>query len=280
MRAALLLATLLAGTPESGWAAGKNTLAPEPITRIVVAPDTSGSLDPRECAKALQGVGVFVRQFVETRSLSQLVVLPWATSLDCRRSPLWSVTLPAQVEAPPEKLQLGDSGRLFRLCREREIEKARRYRDQRQRQLDAAYQERLEPCLLEFERALERCLQGRANCTSISGILKRCSEEVPSTLVIIVTDGKQECTPLAAGVLTEGARTLVVLVPSRENPAADGLAARVTAIRSVAPWAAVVPSFRLSDPAFDCEQVLAGKRDGTESSGSPASFLNGARGSR
>lgn len=253
-----LLLVCLCGISDIGPA--RSSQAPS-ITRGLILPDTSGSPDGREYEAALRGVLVLVRRLGESSPLTDIAVLPWATAADCRRSPVWSVELPQQEVVPEAELQLGESGRLFRLCKEREVEKAKRLRGLHQQEQDARFQKQLEPCLIQFERALQSCRQGRANCTSVSGILRRCSEEPGSTLAIVITDGKQECGPLEGSHLPEGARTLIILVPSRGDDEGGAVAERIESIRRVAPWAMVIPSFRLSDPAFDWTQLLGNGSD-------------------
>lgn len=239
------------------WAFGASTsmgslqAGPAPVTRILVCPDTSGSLDRREYQAALEGVVRMVHQLCEGGTVGQLAILPWAVPADSWKTPVWQVQIPV-LASSGKKIRLDDASRLFRPSRDRKLKVWQADREAAR----AAYRKKLDPCLSEFHEALLRCRQGRAPCTAVSAILERCSLEQVSTLVVVITDGKEECARETPPELPPGARTLIVLVPSRDEAVGMAREDREAHLEAIAPWALVVPSFELADPTRQWKAAL------------------------
>ena len=227
-------------------------------------PDTSGSLDEREYEMALAGVSSLLERLCQTGSIQELDLLPWAPASDCWRTPIASIRLPIREEVPKAPpLELDEASRLFRLARDQKTQQTERRRAQEQESLDAAYREDLEQALIQFSSQLRRCNQGRSACTALGEIVRRCSLEPRSTLVILITDAKVECDQAERAALPAGARTLIILVPSRNDDNVREREVRLANLKRLAPWAMVIPSFRLADESLDWASLL---EDGGSSS--------------
>jgi hypothetical protein len=165
-----------------------------PIPQLIVMPDTSGSLDGREYEMALASVSSLIERLCGYGSIQELDLLPWASASDCWRTPAVRIRLPIRKEVPKASpLELDEASRLFRLARDRKLQQVRQLRDREQSRLDEFFQLELGHALSQFKTVLTNCRQGKASCTAVGAVLRRCSRENLSTVAIVITDGKAEC---------------------------------------------------------------------------------------
>ena len=259
MRQAIFLAVVafLCGLTNASSTIASESIA---ITRALVLPDTSGSLDAQEYQIALSGVSSLIERLCKTSSIQELDLLPWASASDCWRTPVARIRLPIRKEVPKASpLELDEASRLFRLARDRKLQQVRQLRDREQSRLDECFQLELRHTLSHFKTVLTNCRQGKASCTAVGAVLRRCSQENLSTVAIVITDGKEECDQSRITGLPTGARTLVVVVPSCSDGGRESQEARMANLKRLAPWALILPSFRLTDSSLDWPALLVGQ---------------------
>lgn len=218
-------------------------------TRLLLAPDISGSLDTLEFSRVIQHLSGALPALVMSLGVTEVGLLPWAASHDCWLSPEVSVQLstrPVLNYSPP---RLTEAERLFRLARDRREAEARAEYERRKAVAEAEYRRSIIAALQPVRERLSTLHQGQAPCTAVIEALTRSHEESPATLILLITDGVEECTDpqTVTDGLSPGARTLVILVPSVKDIDGTGesLSERRQWIHRVAPWANVLHSFEL-----------------------------------
>jgi hypothetical protein len=220
--------------------------------RVLVCPDTSGSLDTREYDAILSAVQRALPDIAIAVHAREVALLPWAESLDAWRSPR-SVLLPPPVEIGQCVPTLGEAERLFRPARLLAESKAKAEYDSRNAAAQTDYRHSVEETVRPLVALLGSCRSGSATCTAFSDLLARCGTETPGTLVLILTDGQEErCSeapPPPFSRPVSGVEVVVILLPGGNDDGAAGTIrhSRQSTLQREAPWTHVVPSFRISD---------------------------------
>lgn len=247
--AVLVLALLLAGLAP-GSATGQGSEASWPhFQRILVLPDTSGSLDPAEYVTVVASLGDQLAELAIDLGAREVGLLPWAGSSDVLKSAR-RVRLPARPVIPPTVVQFTEGESIFKgpqaLCRERVASLTAA----RQAAADSCFRGQVQVALESLRSGLVGSSQGHSAETDVTGAFARCSHEPAGTLCLVITDARQEGAAALTRVVEPriGNCTVVLLVPSREHGAdtAISIEARTQWLHEVAPWAQVLQSFALT----------------------------------
>lgn len=246
----ILVLSFLLGTLAPGSAASEGNGAAWPhFQRILVLPDTSGSLDPVEYATVVSTLGSQLDELAIDLGAHEVGLLPWAGSGDVLKSAR-RVRLPTRPVIPPTVVQFTEGESIFKgpqaLCRERLASLTAA----RQAAADSSFRGEMQAALEPLRCGLVGSVQGHSTETDVTGALARCSHEPSGTFCLVISDARQE----GAAALTRvteprvGNYTVVLLVPSRELGAdtAASVEARTRWLHEVAPWAQVLPSFALT----------------------------------
>jgi hypothetical protein len=250
MRGALVL--LLAMVVISAAEANQGDLLAfhEPIGRILICPDTSGSLDVEEYQAVVGEIADMLPALVFTLGVREIALLPWAGSFDVWRSPTCVAVLPTPREVVAGPVEMTEAGRIFQLVRARNEARQREEDARSTATASAAYRKAVGDSLAPLVRKLRGLRQARADCTDLHGLFQRLAMENSVTLAIVVSDGAQTChvdRRENAVIKAPGAATVLVLVPpSNPSTASSGPPGPAEWVESRAPWVRVVPSFRIN----------------------------------
>lgn len=241
--------------------------------RILVLPDTSGSLDSKEYRLAMATLHDRLPEMISSLGVQEVGFLPWAGSADALRSARW-VKLPVKPAVPSVDVRFTEGESIFRVAREQREQREERSQREKRAAAEADFNLGITRALASLDDLLTSTPQGRAVCTDVWSMLKRSQLERPRTLCVFVTDADHDCSgalvPLSSP--PSSSRVVVVLVPGRTLHARDTVDQRVRWLHRVAPWASVVYSFQTngSADAFldtilgDSEPVVADASFGTK----------------
>lgn len=215
--------------------------------RVLILPDTSGSLDTREYEGVMAVLIEGIPNLVRAIGAEEVGLLPWATSADALRSAVW-VSVPRRPVLSPLAVQLTEGETIFRGAQELRLKQEADRREARAAEGELEDRRKLAEDLSPLIVRLRSVRQGRAACTDVWGIMERCGRERSGTLCLLVTDGENDCPSGGGrlGRLPAGSQLVVILTPTHRPATATDMDARVRWFREVAPWACVVFSFQVA----------------------------------
>lgn len=219
--------------------------------RVLIVPDTSGSLDPREYRMVVSLIAEQLPKLSTGVGAQEVGLLPWAGPGDALRSAEWVRLAPPPV-VETVALPFSEGETLFRGARQQRERREQKAGEVRQTDAAARYLVELSTALQPLVTHLRGLCQGKADCSDVRGVLERCRQERAGTLALVITDAEETCDPHQFEVgRSNGAVTVLILVPAKVP--APGLhcseVERLAWLRKVAPGVIAVPSFRItSDP--------------------------------
>jgi len=215
--------------------------------RVLILPDTSGSLDEREYDGVVAALREGIPNLVRVVGAEEIGLLPWASSMDALRSASW-FSVPRRHAETPVAVQFTEGESIFRGAHELRLKRETELREARVAEVEQENRRSLEEALSPFLVRLGNVRQGRAACTDVWGMLERCGREQPGTLCLLVTDGEGDCPSGGGrlGGLPAGSELVVILTPTRRAATASDMDARVRWFHEVAPWACIVFSFQVA----------------------------------
>lgn len=246
----LTILGLLLGTLSQSSLAGQGVEASWPhFSRILVLPDTSGSLDATEYAAVVSSLGGQLVDLAIDLGARDVGLLPWAGSGDVLRSAHW-VRLPARPVIAPTVVQFTEGESVFRGPQEQRKAREARLTATRSTAADSCFRLKVQTAVEPLCSRLAGSSQGHSAETDVTGALGRCRHEPAGTLCLLITDARQEGVEAPARVAEPraGNCTIVILVPTREHgmDSAASVGARTQWLHEIAPWARVLMSFEIT----------------------------------
>jgi hypothetical protein len=220
--------------------------------RVLILPDTSGSLDSREYVCVIRSLADQLATLAEDTGAEEIGVLPWAGPGDALRSAHW-VRLPRRPRVPAVDVHFSEGETIFRGARQHREQRERAAAETRRAEEELRWTRERTTALQPLVARLREAQQGVAACSDIHGVLQRCRRERVGTLALVITDAAETCHPeLLRTSDAGGATTLLILVPPRASAGTASLSVedRIAWIRKSAPGVTVIPSFLVSaDPS-------------------------------
>lgn len=242
-RVACLVAALLGGTPLLGVAA-------TPPAGLIFG-DVSPSMSPVHRRAAFDAITEALPHISMARETYTWKLIAFAED-GWDAAPSYTVTLPTPENPGCPTIRLREAELVFKGLGAKRLKRAQDECDQRRTAAVQSHHRAVNRAVQDLREVLAGLRSRPARCTAVLDALHRAALSPPRSTVLLVTDGWESCrhTVTHLPAPTEGTVVLVIVVSPRALPAASGAAhftARAAYLGRVAPWARVVPPWRVAD---------------------------------